>query len=846
MAIRAAAATGNLTTAGTWGLVDQSSTTGSSYINSETGTDTLTTAFSGTVSAVFSWSSGAPTIDGIGIKISNRTGTTGTISVHLEVATVEVAGTLVTINMADLPAIVTASINGGWAFFKFASPVALANATSYSVAAKTSTGSMCNVYRDGTTDNLSRYLRTTATGAPAAGDDMIVVGEYTGAGTSNALTVTMDETATTDYGAASTSTVTPALAIGQGGTLTYGATAATAYILKLSGNLIVYANGVLSMGTTGTPCPRDSTMKLNFDCGTAGDFGWITRNLGTRIMQGQSRTSGKNIYYCKLNTDEAVNSISLGVDTDTGWLDNDEVAVATTTQTRTQSEKGTLNGNAGASSLTVDGFAGAGGGLANAHSGTSPTQAEVILLTRNVRVFGASTSVTAFIRDEASSTVDVDWAEHYWLGANLAGKQGIDVNTTSAGSWSMQFSSMHDHTIGAARGVAFAGTTGSCAYSDNVSYSVHADHLNVVATSGAHTISNNIGITSTTNPSYIFSIGDMGSTFTLNTAVGGLSGGISLSEVTKATGTVNNLIAHGNAGSGLILNGFGGVARSVLSTLTLWRNAAGGLSITGSLFNATISTVTAFGNGTNNVSVALGGAVASVDFDAFTLNGDTTFATTNGFNFSGSGQGVAGCRLLNSSLGVASGIYTAHTNDISVGNINYLDFVLHNTKLASGVEVLSQTNMIPGSRIASQKHDQTAGLHKTWKREGTLAIETGTTHTGSQAMSMTPNSSATSTTKFESSSFFAAVANGATVTPTVYLYKSAAYDGNQPRLVLKRNDALGVTSDTVLVTYASGTGSWNAISGATPAATDDGVFEFVIDCDYGTGGVVYVDTLSVA
>ena len=92
----------------------------------------------------------------------------------------------------------------------------------------------------------------------------------------------------------------------------------------------------MSQGTTGTPMPRDSSGHIDFDSGTNVDFGLVIRNLGTWNIQGQSRTSGKDIDRCKLNTDEAIASTSLGVDTDTGWLDNDEIGVATTTQTAAQ------------------------------------------------------------------------------------------------------------------------------------------------------------------------------------------------------------------------------------------------------------------------------------------------------------------------------------------------------------------------------------------------------------------------------------------------------------------------------------------------------------------------------
>lgn len=837
MAVRAAIANGNFLTAGTWGLVDATS-----YSNSETATTTLTTAFSGCVSSTFT--PGAITIDGIGIKVSNRTGVTGTISVHLEIATVEVPGTLVTINMADLPAITTAGLDGGWAFFKFAAPVLLVGATVYSVAAKTSSAAQCNLYSAATT-NISRYLRTTTTGAPAAGDDLIVVGDYTGAGTSVTVTVTMNALAgaITDYGAASTSLVTPSMAIGQGGRLTYGATAATQYYLRQSGHVIVYQNGILNMGTVAAPIPRDSTAVLNFDCGANNDFGLTVRNGGTYVAQGLSRTSGKNIYFCKLNTDEAIASTSLGVDTDTGWLDNDLIVVASTTRTRTDCEQGALNGVAGAATLTVDGFAGAGGGLAVAHSGSSPIQAEIILLTRNVQLFGLS-SKEAFVLFDASSIVDIDWAEFSHLGANAVNRKGITANTTSAGALSIQFSSVYFNDASAqSNALVLGGASGSCTYSNNVSWSCGC-HVDVGATSGAHTINANIGmLTTNVAGNYIFRLADAGGTFTNNTAVSGQTGGgIAFGEVGGIIGSFTGNTAHSCAGAGVLLNVFVG---GTIGTLTTWRNSGVGvqLAAAGGIVNVTLSSLVAFGNTTANVNVA--GSMGNVVFTSPLLSGDSTFATTHGISFGSTGIVVWGLVVENGDFGTVAGIKTAHTQDLNFALTAYADVVLVNTKLASAIELTGQSLML-GGRIGSQKHDQVAGAHKTWFREGTLALDTSVVHAGTHSMSLTPNASATSVTKLNSTVFQVAVANGATVTPTVWINKSAAYDGNQPSLVLKKNVALGVNVDTVLATYSAGTGAWNAISGATPAATDDGVFEFFVDCDFGTGGIVYVDSVSAS
>ena len=839
MALLACCADGDFTSSATWALVDSTS-----YLGAESGSDILTTAYSGTRSSAFT--PGAITIDGIGVKLAVRTGTTGTISVNLELDSdnSQVAGTEVTINCSDLPAAATVIADGGWIFFKFGTPVTLAGATAYQVAAKTSNASQVSLFRDGTVDNISRYLRTTTTQAPAAGDDLIITKEWTAAATGTDRAVTMNETATTDYGSAPTaanSLLTPGLAICQGGTLTYGTTAATNYYLKESNSVIVYNSGTLNIGTTGTPIPRDGTAVLEFDPGTDGDYGLICRNGSTVNFQGLSRTSGKNIVSCKLNTDEAVDSTSLGVDTDTGWLDNDQIVVASTTRTASQSEVGALNGNAGASSLTVDGFGGAGGGLANAHSGTSPTQAEVINITRNVKVRSASSTLMAYVRVDEGSAVDFDWAEFYYLGENATGKRGIELVPAGSNSvnFSMQFCSIHDtEDVGFQISIASNAIT-NLIFSSNVMWNLATVigpgcQISSAITSTDYTIDSNILIK--TGAGNGWTLSDIGGTFTNNTVVSAASNGINLAEA-NTFGTITGNVSHSNTAAGVAFasNGMNGSA-----SLTAWRNTSFGLSVTATFSG--IVTITAFGNGTSNISIAATG----VDFKLSSpvLNGDSTFSTTNNINAT-TGGSVIKLLIDDGDLSSASGILTAATNDINVST-SPLDYqvILRNTKLGASTEVASQSNLIDTGYIAAQKLDQTAGNHKTWMRAGTLQRDTTIlAPSGNASMRATPNNASL---KLESAYQFwgwkVPVLSGNTVNIEVEIRKSdagagdsATYNGNQPRLIQKANPALGESADVVIATYSAGTGSWNQISGTSSVANDDGAWEFVFDCD-GTAG----------
>ena len=843
MAVLKSIATGNFLTSTTWGLVDATS-----YLNSETGSDVLTTAYSGTRSSGFT--PGVITVEGIGVKLSVRTGTTGTMSVSLRNETLGlddfVTGTEVTIDTADLPVAATADLNGGWMYFEFATPVVLLAANIYNIQAKTSSATQVSLFRDGTTDNISRILVTSTTQAPAAGDDLIIAGEYIDQSTFTTFTVTMDALASsiTDYGAASTSLVTPSLAICNGGVLTWGTTAATAYYLRQSGNVIIYSGGTMNMGTTGTPCPRDSSQKLNFDCGANVDFGLTVRNLGTFVAQGLSRTAAKLIVSCKLNTDEAVDQTTLGVDTDTGWLDNDEIAIASTTRTNTQCEKGTLNGAAGASSLTVDGFGGAGGGVAFAHSGTSPTQAEVILLTRNVSIFGASATLQAYIRVDGTSTLDIDWVEFYWLGSATGNKRGFEIGTTT-GTSNIQYSSLHNFEVASSQGfVNGNGSGGNTTFSNNVTYLIANIHYSYTfATSGTWTADSNIFMRNTDSANLV-SLADIGGTFTNNTMVGSASNGFVLNE-SGIIGTVSGNTIHSNASIGILWNG--DITNSTLSTFIVWRNGGAGLTFAGKAINIVFATMTFFGNSTSNITTSSGFAdLQDIKFISATFNGDTSFSTVNGVNIVTANLIWCKISFYSCDFSTVAGIKTAHTNDFNVASTNEaLEIVCVNCKLGGTSEVTTQTNLAPLGLISSQKHDQTAGNHKTWKKYGTITIDTTADmyRTASPSERLTPNNASN---KLISGIRQVAVSNGAALTPSVYVRESVSgdgtdYNGARARLIVKRNDAIGITADTVLDTAtASAEGAFEQLTGATATATDNGVMEFYVDCD-GTTGWISVD-----
>lgn len=869
MPVLISSASGNLTASGSWSLVDSAS-----YNNSEAANTALTT--SSVASSTF-----VPAAVGVGavaVKLASRVASpSGTITIELFNSTAASVALTLTVNVADLPLATVADNQGGWIVFKFGSTVTPNGTDSYSVRARTSVAAQVNLYSSATT-NWSRALRTTTNQAPAAGDDMIVAGELTGAGTGNDIAVTMNQTAATDYGSNSTSAVLPAIAVCKRGALAYGTAASTNYLLQLSGHLIVYGGGTFSLGATGAEMPRNSTAILQFDCAADNDFGLIARNESVCSLVGLSRTVGKDVSWCLLNTDEAVNSTSLGVDTDTGWLDNDVIVVASTIKPgAVQSEVGAMNGNAGASTLTVDGFAGAGGGLAFAHFGgdsvssaqtvalnvgssvTVKMQAEVINLTRNVKLRGVTAGQMTFLSSTPTAQVTLQWAEFTLIGgsASTTGKRGVECDTSTSGFLDVRFCSFHDSEIGGL--TLFPSTTASynaqilnnVFYKASVASSLGSTIYVITPKTGGASwvIDSNVIIDGS---GYGIRLGDMTGWCTNNRIIGqtGNAGmNFNHSSTVVIDGRLDGNVVHSCNCAGAIQYANGNWQTIYARHLRVWRNTSASADFYQGTTNPSLvvfSDLLLWG-GSSGIVAAAGLNMQLSD----SLIASDSVTTLNGAVFSDGG--TVNILMENVVLGVpaaAGGFLRPCFTDIQLytsGSAyqNGAKIIGRNVTMNSTVGTPEQ--LTADGYVSIERINGVAGNHKTWLRCGTVAIDTTIFNTASPSARLTPTNA---TEKLPTAPILRGlkvpVANGvAGKQVSVYVRKSVvgdgvAYNGNQPRLVVRRNSALGTTADAILATAAAAAGVWEQLTGTLPTPTDDGAFEIVVDCD-GTAGWVNVD-----
>lgn len=822
--------TGNLVDAGTWGLVDSTSLLDSEANN---------TALTGSYVASSNFTPGIITIDGIAVKLASRAASpNGTISINLRNTTLsaDVSGTEVTLDVADLPLCTTTDKEGGWVFFKFSAPVTLLAATNYAVQAKTSQTSQVNLYRDGTSNNWSRMLRTTTTQAPAAADNMDVMGEHTGQGTGNNITVTMNQTATTDYGPGSDSAV--AMTINKRGTLIYGTTAATNYYLKLSGDLIVYNGGTLTIGTSGTPIPTDSSAVLEFDPVADGGMGLIIRNGATVTIRGKTVTP-----WVYLNADASAAATTLTAHTaPTGWKSGDNIVIPTTSRTWADSEVKALTGDVSSTSIPIT-------AITNAHTGIAPSRAEMGNLNRNVKIRSATSTIMAYVNIKATAIVDIQYAEHYYIGTNTTAKRGVEVETTT-GSCVFSNNSIHDtegggfYTTGAA--------TNNITASNNYFYLTctvaNISTLVIAQTTGTTiTIDSNVLVKSGTGTAGAITINDLGITFTNNVLAGGSSsgssGGISIGEMGDFANSSGNVM-HSIVGAGAFWIGSTNEWLR-LKGFSIWRcNQAAFRFETFNFAYLELVDFTLFGNSNNFQFLSRPDMIVFKNANIYRES--STYPTTNGYAPSGNRT-----IIINSNIG-GNGVHSSGA-DIAMPSNSWCQVECINTTLGSATPVSGATGSLRNSFCRLHKNGGVSTAHTSYYVRGNILADQTTRHTASgNSWKMTPNALPTAPnvrklvfpgpTEFDA--FKVGCKANQAVTIKVYVYKDASYNGNQPRLVVVGGLISGISTDQIATATSASNQAWEQLS-VTVTPTEDGAVEFYVDCD-GSAGNAYVDDVSFA
>jgi hypothetical protein len=852
MAYAIAGANGNFTAAATWQTCN-----GTFFLDSMANSTAIGTSWVGPSSGQ---TPGAITVDGLAVKVHSRVASpAGTFSVRLYNITDAgaAAGTTVTINVSDLYATQDANANG-WVFFKFAAPVLLIAAKSYRPEAICSVASEVTLYRDGTSSNWSRLLRTTTTGALAAGDAWFILGEWTAAATQTARTVTMDQTATTDYGNG-TESVPEQFGIGKGGTLTWGTAASTNYRLRLSGICTIYEGGTMTIGTVATPVPRTSTAELQFDVVTTNQaFG--LRVYGTFVAQGLSRTSGKDVWQCNLTADTLAGSPNWAVNADTGWWSGDVVAISGTRRTANETERLVLNGAAGASSFATTANAAA------THDGTGNVKAKVVLITRNVVITNVTTTKYSFgVAGLGNGAMDCDWV----LFQRAAGTQTTS-DLKSSGVEGSVVASYHYCFMGDCDMAAVSGGTQLCLGVAFVG-TLTVEHCALGVNNGSSSASSTIAVRANTlAASATVTVDDL-------VIIGGNRTGGAMSGITftQDYGSWTNIeIWHTNSGA---------------IDLTLNNTAYAPLAASWVLTNVSCFSCSVVSSGLVNQDQAQRVEVGVINFyrcfssPAFyaargplVVNGGTHIgnslaivALTNGIpvtlrNILAKCETGYTSQYAISTIAAGLGLRLENCEIGGVGaNENYTnaDFTLSSAVYSGGTMTMVNCKCHGATRFNAaalaaygtkltlqyQREQQVTGVHFTeYPDRGYVRYETTTFRTAAPSERLQLGGSlyswATAGDPLKSSPRRVGVRAGYRAEVSVWVRKDGTYAGAQPRLRYGANAAIGVDTEGTLDTLSVGADEWEQLTGIVPSAVaeEDGVVTVWVEAD-GAAGNVYVD-----
>lgn len=819
----------NLWTDATWQTVDSTS-----YLKSEAASTATTTSYV----ASQAFTPGIITVEGILLRIKGTTTTpTGTLSVQLWNSTGSAQVAVVTCNATDITNNNT-TYDGGWCYFKFGAAVTLLAATNYQVRVLSSVSGTVTVYRNATAGNWSRGLVTTTTASLAASDDVIICGNITAAATTTVNTVTFNNTSATTYSS---------LEVGAYGKLIGQNSASTNYILTISstGILRVSHNGIVELSTTSSRLPSTSTFVIKMTNASNGDNFIDIRNFGTFRVVGATKTRKDT-----LAANAAASDTSLTTSTSTGWKNGDNLGIAGTGGTNQQMQR-TLNADAVGTGLSIS------VGLTNATLGTSPVQADIINLTSNFKIQGTSTTLASYVKGVNTSVIECDQIEFQFMGIS-ASIGAIYINTNNAaettGSTIVTDCSCWNNAAGyyfvnsptnaLISGVYIDGcvyyttsTTGTCfLVFPNFNGPINS-FKNLV------TIGNNIGTFMTTN--------DFGRTIVDNIISANCNtSGFCIYGYNKPRNTYalyTNCKAYSSTYGVYTLLASTAYTASLfkMNNFTSYR-CTYGIYLNGDVINCSFDSPTLFSNSGSNIRL---GNSTDCKFTNGSFQGGTSVVSPYGIIFE---SGTYRNNIIFERC--LFGTVTQHTT----GDIycdNYFYNIIFNNCTSGSTTLVYQPTFISGpSKIKFQRLNGTSGNNRTYVQNGTLINDTTIYDVGPSSLRMSPNFMgviATNLTNFKmiSTIFPMSISSGNTATVSIRVRKSVigdgtAYNGNQPRLILKSNPSAGSTynNDIVCATASAAPGIWETLSYTLPSAVIDNVgMEFYIDCD-GTTGWINIDT----
>jgi hypothetical protein len=631
--------------------------------------------------------------------------------------------------------------------------------------------------------------------------------------------------------------------------LNYGTSSSTNYYLRINGNIWQSAGSSLSIGTSATTIPSSSTAVLEFSGASQGfqqNGNAASVSFGTYISSIVIRGENPTYPYALLAADVAANAISATTNVSTGWKSGDTIVIAGTNAVATGQDLRTLTADTVGTQLRFS-------ALTNAHEGSGDVVAEVINLTRNVKI--RNTNASQGVLTLNNSLVDIQGCEIRNMGT---------MTMIGAGTKTFKYNSFYNSTRISVYVTGVMNFDYNCFY--NCSYFITGDNntFGAGSTLSASTVNFNYFILATAASSSWFSSIVINPRFTdfIGNRASGLNGTVSsfygsVCFVSTSTSTsFTDRLSYGIVSANTVHSSVSGFGTQSLTSLDVynctayrisssypgfWINSSWFVKLYNCNFYGNIS-----GNGAITTNSAFGCEINDTNFRA-----GTTLSQTRGIFTAGSSEVI----FRNCTFGTGQ---THSTADVIISSsavgVFLIQLFFENCLLNSTTKFSSLTNLYANSFVKLQRYQQTNNNNYIYTAVGNAAQYDGVIYkTGTASTRLIP---LTTIFKHKSPLKIMPVASGQTPTVSVWVRKSissdasgANYNGAQPRLILGYSPSVfnytGQT-DQVLATMTVGLGTWEQLTATIPyTAYSTGGFDIYVDCD-GTTGWINVDDWSLA
>jgi hypothetical protein len=676
------------------------------------------------------------------------------------------------------------------------------------------------------------------------------------------------------------------------GTLTFPSTSNVTLNINGSAGLQITSDGTLNIGTSSSVIPLSTTHTI------------ILSNTQIDVHNG----GNFNIYgFPETTTTSLVSTHPIGSRTFTttnnvsgDWKVGDVLSFKPNLSARRSFDTLTLS-----SFVAPNVFTTTSNSLCT-HTGSADQYAfipDVYNLSRNIIIQGLNVTSRGTIRTIDAAKTSINYAQLSNFGINSSNKTGFIIGNNSNGSTTLSGIVINsDNNIIPLTGKSFQNITinnniinrsnvvtltslsvNNVNISNNYILSSGGNGLNLSNLSGSINMSNNTTIGSLSYGTYIanniltgtygannFNSGLQGTmisgTNTGTVVGGGLNSPREGVYVDASTNNLSalafqNILASNNSSvgfkvSGNNLNYLTPVVLNINGLIANTNSDAGfeGYNITGNIGSLTVN---------NNLS---GGVKTSIGNGFTTFDGLTSILSgiplniLSGYNYSPliirntllSSNSSVGIRLdssrfskfslENSTISANAPIQLNITRNLIEGS-----YLFNNTFLGSIIFIdlnKYQPNAIRATGFAFTDYNKIAGNHFTYLPTGTKASDTVLYDSSTSDLISERLTPISRTNKLCSGTKYVALNSGETTLVKVNILVSSSYNGNSPRLMLRRNAAAGIYSDTVLQAFTPNIGYdtfVQLIGTQTPAVIDNAVLEFYVDCD-GTAGYICVDT----